>query len=167
MVYEEYVKTNKAAFLEKVKQISAKLRINPDWLMVVMYAESRLNPAAYNSNGGASGLIQFMPSTAKWLGTTTAKLRSMSNVDQLDWVYKYFYSLGATGKMKSVYDLYLVTFFPIALGKPDSWILESKDLSAYKIAANNKIIDLNKDGKITVGEFKQYVDMYLKKKILT
>ena len=167
MVYEEYVKTNKAAFLEKVKQISAKLRINPDWLMVVMYAESRLNPAAYNSNGRASGLIQFMPSTAKWLGTTTAKLRSMSNVDQLDLVYKYFYSLGATGKMKSVYDLYLVTFFPIALGKPDSWILESKDLSAYKIAANNKIIDLNKDGKITVGEFKQYVDMYLKKKILT
>ena len=167
MVYEEYVKTNKQAFLEKVKQISAKLRINPDWLMVVMYAESRLNPAAYNSNGGASGLIQFMPSTAKWLGTTTAKLRAMSNVDQLDWVYKYFNSLGATGKMKSVYDLYLVTFFPIALGKPDNWVLESKDLSAYKIAVNNKIIDLNKDGKITVGEFKQYVDKYLKKKILT
>ena len=167
MVYEEYLKTNKQAFLEKVKQISAKLRINPDWLMVVMYAESRLNQAAYNSNGGASGLIQFMPSTAKWLGTTTAKLRAMSNVEQLDWVFKYFSSLGATGKMKSVYDLYLVTFFPIALGKPDSWVLESKDLSAYKIAVNNKIIDLNKDGKITVGEFKQYVDMYLKKKILT
>ena len=166
MVYEEYVKTNKVAFLEKVKQISAKLGINPDWLMVVMYAESRLNPAAYNNNGGASGLIQFMPATATWLGTSTAKLRAMSNVEQLDWVYKYYNSLGATNKMKSVYDLYIVTFFPLALGKADNWIIESKTLSASTIAAANKIIDLNKDGKITVGEFKQYVDMYLKKKTL-
>jgi hypothetical protein len=130
-----------------------------------MYAESRLNSKAVNPNGGATGLIQFMPKTAAWLGTSTAALKAMSNVEQLDWVYKYFNSLGATGKMKSVYDLYLVTFFPIALGKPDSWVLESKDLSAYTVAVNNKIIDLNKDNKITVGEFKQYVDMYLKKKI--
>jgi len=88
----------------------------------------------------------------------------MSNVQQLDYVYKYFNSLGATGKMKSVYDLYLVTFFPIALGKPDDWTLQSADLSAYKIAVNNKIIDLNKDNKITVAEFRNYVDIYLKKK---
>ena len=166
MIYEEYVKTNKIEFIDKVKTICAKLKINPEWLMIVMYAESRLNPAAMNPNGGASGLIKFMPATVQRLGTTTTKLRAMSNVEQLDWVFKYFSSLGATGKMKSVYDLYLVTFFPIALGKPDSWVLESKDLSAYKIAVNNKIIDLNKDGKITVGEFKQYVDMYLKKKTL-
>lgn len=165
MVYSEYVLTNKDAFIAKVKDISARLKINPEWLMVVMYAESRLNPKAVNSNGGATGLIQFMPKTAAWLGTSTAALKNMSNVDQLDWVYKYFNSLGATGKMKSVYDLYLVTFFPIALGKPDNWVLESKDLSAYTVAVNNKIIDLNKDNKITVGEFKKYVDAYLKKKI--
>ena len=165
MVYSEYVLTNKVAFIAKVKDISARLKINPEWLMVVMYAESRLNPKAVNSNGGATGLIQFMPKTAAWLGTSTSALKNMSNVEQLDWVYKYFNSLGATGKMKSVYDLYLVTFFPIALGKPDNWVLQSKDLSAYTVAVNNKIIDINKDNKITVGEFKKYVDAYLKKKI--
>lgn len=164
MIYEEFVRDNKTAFIAKVKLISSQLGINPDWLMVVMYAEARMNPAAYNPNGGASGLIQFMPSTAKWLGTTTSEIRKMSNLEQLDWVYKYFKGLGATGKMKSVYDLYLVTFFPIALGKADNWILQSSDLSAHTVAVNNKIIDINKDLKITVGEFKQYVNAYLKKK---
>jgi hypothetical protein len=164
MLYQEFIKYNQAAFIAKVQDICDLLRINPDWLMVVMYAESRINHQAVNANGGATGLIQFMPATARWLGTTTAALRAMSNVQQLDYVYKYFNSLGATGKMKSVYDLYLVTFFPIALGKPDDWTLQSSDLSAYKIAVNNKIIDLNKDNKITVAEFRDYVNIYLKKK---
>ena len=164
MLYQQFIKNNTEAFIAKVIHICDLLRINPDWLMVVMYAESRINHQAVNANGGATGLIQFMPATARWLGTTTAALRSMSNVQQLDYVYKYFNSLGATGKMKSVYDLYLVTFFPIALGKPDDWTLQSADLSAYKIAVNNKIIDLNKDNKITVAEFRNYVDIYLKKK---
>jgi len=164
LVYSGYVKSNAVAFINKVISIGNTLQFDPNFLMIVMYAESRIKPDAYNPNGGASGLIQFMPSTAQWLGTTTAALRAMSNVDQLDYVLKYFKSLGAAGRVKSVYDLYLLTFFPIALGKPDSWILESKDLSAYTIAVNNKIIDLNSDKKITVGEFKQYVDKYLKKK---
>ena len=162
MMYEEFVKTNKAAFLAKVRTISVKLAIDPDWLMIVMYAESRLNEKAYNPNGGASGLIQFMPSTAKALGTTTTYLRSLSNVDQLDWVYKYF--VGYTGKMKSVFDLYKVVFFPIMLGKPLDWVLKSTTQSAELIARANKIIDLNRDGKITVAEFERYVYAYIKKK---
>ena len=164
MVYEEYIVNNVETFKAKVKSISVQLGIEPDWLMTVMYAESRINPAAYNATSGASGLIQFMPSTAQWLGTTTAALRAMTNVEQLDYVYKYFKNLGVSGKMKSVYDLYLATFFPAALGKPNDWVMETSELSAYKIASQNQIIDLNKDGKITVGEFRQYVAQYLKKK---
>lgn len=164
MVYEEYIKTNKTAFLQKVVQISNLLKIEPDWLMVVFYAESRMNEKARNPINDASGLIGFTRSTAAWLGTTVEKLRAMSNVEQLDFVYSYFKGLGAIGKMKSVFDLYLVTFFPIALGKADDWVLQSSNLSAYTIANQNKIVDINKDGKITVGEFKQYVSNYLKKK---
>ena len=163
LVYENFVKSNISQFISKVIQISIKLKIDADWLMTVMYAESRLNPAAYNSNGGATGLIQFMPATAKGLGTTTAILRSMSNVEQLDWVYKYFAPYA--GRIKNVHDLYLVTFFPVALGKPDNYIMQTNSLSAKVIAKANPGIDLNKDLQITVGEFKQYVDKYLKKKV--
>ncbi|MGM9819565.1 MAG: transglycosylase SLT domain-containing protein [Candidatus Onthomorpha sp.] len=154
MLFEEYVKENKQEFLAKVKTICAKLLIEPDWLMAVMYKESGLNHRAVNSNGGATGLIQFMPSTAKSLGTTTAALKAMSNVEQLDYVYKYYKPY--ITKLNSYPDLYLATFFPIALGKSDEWVLQSSGLSAKTIARANPAIDLNKDDKITVGEFKEY-----------
>jgi hypothetical protein len=155
MVYEYLVKTNQAAFLAKVTEISAKLGILPDWLMIVMKMESGINPQAYNANGGATGLIQFMPSTAAGLGTSTGALIAMDNVTQLDYVYKYFKPY--TGRLHSVTDLYMVTFFPVALGKSDDYVLETSSLSAGLIARANPIFDLNKDQKITVGEFKQSI----------
>ena len=147
--------SQQAAFTAKVKTIAAKLLVDPNWLMQVMKAESGVNPQAVNATGCATGLIQFMPKTATNLGTTTAALYKMNAVEQLDWVYKYFSPW--TGKLKSYYDVYAVTFFPLIVGKPDTWVVESKDLSAALIARQNKIIDINKNGQITVGEFKQYV----------
>lgn len=154
LLFAEYVQTNKEAFLEKVESISNKLLISPDWLMAVMYKESRLNEKAVNATSGATGLIQFMPSTAASLGTSTAALRNMSNVQQLEYVYKYYFPY--ITKLNSYPDLYLATFFPAALGKDDDYIMQTSTLSASKIASQNPAIDLNKDGKITVGEFKQY-----------
>ena len=154
MLFENYVKSNKAEFLAKVENISAKLLIDPNWLMAVMYKESRLNPQAVNSRGGATGLIQFMPATAQALGTSTAALKAMTNVQQLDYVYKYYKPY--ITKLNSYPDLYLATFFPAALGKSDDYILQTSKLSAATIADANPGIDLNKDRKITVGEFKEY-----------
>lgn len=154
LLFEEYVKTNKAAFIDKVKSISNKLLIDPDWLMAVMWKESRLNEKAVNPKGGATGLIQFMPATAQSLGTTTAALKTMTNVQQLDYVYKYYKPY--ITKLNSYPDLYLATFFPAALGKADDYILQTSKLSAAAIAEANPGIDLNKDRKITVGEFKRY-----------
>lgn len=156
MLFENYVKTNKEAFIDRVSEISQALGISPDWLMFVMMCESGLNAQAVNPNGGATGLIQFMPATAKYLGTTTTALRAMSNVEQLDWVYKYFRPY--TGRLTSVYDLYLVTFFPAALGKPDSYVFRTTSLSAKTIADANPGIDLDNNDEITVGEFKNYID---------
>lgn len=143
-------------FATKLESIATALGIaNPNWLMQVMYAESKVNPKAYNPTGGASGLIQFMPSTAKGLGTTTAALRAMSATQQLDYVYKYF--LPYKGRLKSYFDVYLVVFFPAAIGKDDNWIIQSKSLSPEIIAKQNPAINIIKDGKITVSEFKQYL----------
>ena len=155
MIFEDYVTSNKAAFLAKVQLIAAKLLTDPDYLMAVMYSESKLNPQAYNPNGGATGLIQFMPSTAAYLGTSTQELSGMSNVDQLDYVYKYFAPY--TGRIFSFPDLYMVTFFPVALNKPADYVIHSDTLSADTIARANPIFDLDHNDQITVGEFQSAI----------
>ena len=154
MLFAEYVKENRSQFLDKVELISKKLLIDPNWLMAVMYKESGLNHRAVNSKSGATGLIQFMPATAQGLGTSTTALKNMSNLEQLDWVYKYYRPY--ISKLNSYPDLYLATFFPIALGKSDDWVMQTSSKSAKLIASQNPGVDLNKDGQITVGEFKQY-----------
>jgi hypothetical protein len=164
LVFANLITSNKDAFLNKVISVSDTIGLkNANHLMAVMYKESGLNPQAYNSNGGATGLIQFMPKTAVGLGTTTDALRKMSNVEQLDWVQKYFIEIKKwTHKELNTYeDLYLATFFPAALGKPDGYILETKTLHADTIAKANKIIDLNGNLEITVGEFKEYCRRHL------
>lgn len=163
MIFENYIKTNKTLFISKVNQISSLLGIEPDWLMFTMMFESGLNPKAINQYTKAVGLIQFMPNTALGLGITTDLLYQMSNIDQLDYVYKYLKPY--VGKMHSMTDVYFAVFFPAAIGKPNTHILQTSSLSASKIAEQNQIFDLNKDKQITVGEVTQYLETWLKKKI--
>jgi hypothetical protein len=169
MILTNEIKCNKGeskdAFVAKVIAISAKLGIKPNWLMVVMHNESGINAQIVNKQKGdssdpytrsayrATGLIQFMPTTAVWLGTSTQALYKMTNLEQLDYVYKYF--KGFAGKIKSYFDLYMITFFPVAVGKPDDFVIQSKSVSASTIARQNPSFDINKDFKITVGEAKQ------------
>jgi len=156
---------NLSEFEQTMNSICTKLGINPNWLMMVMWSESRLNAQSVNKQTGdsdnaqtrsanrATGLIQFMPDTAKALGITTQKLYAMSAVDQLHYVYAYFKPW--TGKIHSYFDLYFVTFFPLAMGKPDDYVLETSKLAASKIAKQNPFFDVNKDGKLTAGEIKR------------
>jgi hypothetical protein len=169
MILLDKFKLNKGEKLpdieRKIQQICTLLGINPAWLMMVMWSESRLNAQSVNKQPGdsdnpqiraatrATGLIQFMPDTALNQGTTTKALYAMTAIDQLGYVYKYFKPW--TGKIKSYFDLYLVTFFPDAIGKPDDYILQTKKLSAATIAKQNPFFDVNKDGKLTVGEIKR------------
>ena len=164
------VESNRDLVIKKVWQVSEALGLeNPNHLMAVMWKESGINPKAINSNGGASGIIQFMPETAKWLGTTIEAVRKMDTIQQLELTEKYFKAVmkmvGVT-KLKTYHDVYLAVFFPAALGKPDDWVLKTNKLSATTIANANTGIDLNKDKQITVGEFKQYATKKFSKEIL-
>ena len=144
MNFEEYIKDNRIEFTEKVNNICTELRIEANWLMFVMWFESKLNPQAVNPISGATGLIQFMPSTARGLGTTTAVLKRMSNVQQLDYVLAYLRPY--KGRMKTWVDVYLAVFYPRAMGNPNFVI--TSDI----VAKQNKIFDLNKDLDISVKE---------------
>ena len=159
MNFEEFIKDNRIEFTEKVNNICAELRIEANWLMFVMWFESRLNHKAVNPISGATGLIQFMPSTARSLGTTTDVLKRMSNVQQLDYVLAYLRPY--KGKMKTWVDVYLAVFYPRAMGNPNFVI--TSDI----VAKQNKIFDLNKDLDISVKEIetvlrRQIPDQYKK-----
>lgn len=160
LLFEEYIKENKPQFIAKLINIAEKLNVSPDWLSAIMFHESRLNSHIQNSIG-ATGLIQFMPATARNLGTTPAALVAMSNVEQLDYVYKYFAPYKS--RIKSAYDLFLITFLPVALGQPDNYIFAAKNLPASIIASQNKIFDLDKNGAITMKEYKEYLKNWFAK----
>lgn len=141
LMFIDKVKDNQEPFDKKVKEISDKLDINPNRLMQIMNKESGLDSKAVNKDTQATGLIQFMPDTAKWLGTTVAQLKNMSNVEQLDYVYKYYEKFW--NKIHSYTDLYLATFYPVAIGKPDSYVIWSENGRQAIIGKQNKMNNWN------------------------
>jgi uncharacterized membrane protein YciS (DUF1049 family) len=149
--------------ISKVEAVCLKLGILPDWLLAVMYFESKLNPQAVNSISGSVGLIQFTRDKAGVdYKTINGKkyqlddLKKMDFIQQMDIVFEYFKSY--SNKMSSFADVYLVTFFPSAVGKSDSYILQTSGLSASLIATQNPIFDTNKDKQITKSEFITYIE---------
>lgn len=136
-------------FRDRVWWICNTLDINPDDLMACMAWESgrSFSPSKKNMAGsGATGLIQFMPSTARSLGTTTDELARMTAEDQLNYVYKYFRPWA--GRLKTLGDLYMAILWPKAVGQPDDYALFTGGI-AYR---QNAGLDTNKDGRVTKAE---------------
>ena len=163
LIYEDKVPASyRSGFIKKVKEISSKLQINPNWLMAIMYFETArtFSPSKAN-NIGCYGLIQFCPDRGKNYKTINGKqylmsdIRKMNYSEQLDLVYQYYKSY--TGKLKSYTDTYFVTFFPIAIGKPDDWVIQGLGLSAGTIYNANPAFHQVKDGKIRVWEVKKKI----------
>lgn len=139
-------------FRDKVRAISSRLGNDPSDLMACMAWESgrSFSPAKKNMAGsGATGLIQFMPATAQALGTSTDALASMTAVEQLDWVEKYFQPY--KGKLRDLSDLYMAILWPAAVGKPLDYVLWEKG-SRPTTYRQNAGLDANHDGTITKAE---------------
>lgn len=140
------------AFRDKVFEISEALQINPDHLMACMAWESNetFSPSVKNMAGsGATGLIQFMPTTARGMGTSTAALAAMTAVQQLEWVRTYFKPY--SGRLVTLGDLYMAILWPRGIGKPDNYVLWSKATKPTTYAQNAGL-DANRDGSITKSE---------------
>jgi hypothetical protein len=78
-------------FLQTVANIAQSVGAKPEDLLKTMLYETggTLSPSARNSRTSATGLIQFMPATARGLGTNINALAQMSPQDQLVFVQKY------------------------------------------------------------------------------
>ncbi|PJK00830.1 lytic transglycosylase [Lysobacteraceae bacterium NML91-0213] len=141
-----------AEFRGKVRAIASRLGTDADDLMACMAWETgrTFSPAVRNRAGsGATGLIQFMPATARGLGTTTDALAKMTALQQLDYVERYFAPY--RGRLRNLGDLYMAILWPAGIGKADSYVLWDRPdrPTTYR---QNAGIDINRDGRITRGE---------------
>lgn len=145
-------------FLDRVKWIVEDLSIGVNTadgmsklLACIAWESGRTFSAGVTNKAGsgATGLIQFMPDTARKLGTTTAALAKMKAEDQLNYVWKYFAPY--KGKLKSLSDLYMAILWPKAIGKPETYVLWEKGAmpTTYR---QNAGLDVNKDGGIIKAE---------------
>lgn len=97
----------------------------------------------------ATGLIQFMPNTAKDLGTTIEALGKMTEFDQLDYVFAYFEKYGYIKKCARLEDYYLTIFYPAHVGKDPNLKVADKGTKLYD---QNSGFDREKKGFYTVGD---------------
>lgn len=143
-------------FEAKVDKIAKDLGADPEHLLAVMNFETggTFSSSVKNRAGsGATGLIQFMPDTAKELTGAETKdaaiklMESMTPTEQLDYVKKH---LGRfKGKLNSLEDVYMAVLYPKAVGMDNEYALFKKGTTAYW---QNRGLDLDKDGVITKAE---------------
>jgi hypothetical protein len=144
-------------FRAELVRLAARLNLDPDGLSAVMSLESGYDPAAVNldclnrlkrpSSQCATGLIQFMPDTARRLGTTVDALRRMGDAEQLEYVEKFFRPFA--GRLQTPGDFYIATFMPAHVGKDPGFVLFEEGESGY---AQNSGLDRDRDGRITIGD---------------
>lgn len=135
-------------FIGEVENMAQRLGTRPEYLMSVMSFETggTFNPAIRNGIG-ATGLIQFLPSTARGLGTSTDALSGMSSVEQLRYVEKYFDQPNFRGRLGSLEGLYTAVLSGRARQNSDD-VLFTRGTEAYR----QNPLDWNNDGRITAGE---------------
>jgi Transglycosylase SLT domain len=130
-----------------------------DGIAGVISHESRFDPAAHNPQPGqtATGLLQFIESTARQLGTTTAALRAMTALQQLPYVEKFFRATlrRAPGRPE---DYLLATFGRADLiGDDDATVVDRADSDDPREAERyrvNSALDAAGKGFITVGDLR-------------
>lgn len=153
-------------FYNKLIKVADHLKVHPYELLIVMQHESNLDSTAPNQEkSGALGLIQFMPRTARNLGTSIKDLEKMSASKQLDYVEAYYLQNDLKPGAKAE-EMYMTTFLPAFVNKPDDFVLgkkgdqsilywEGKDpITRNIIYLQNKVFDDENKNYYTVGDIK-------------
>ena len=155
---------NAAPIANKIVDLAKKLEM-PDagWLANLMNFETggTFSPSIRNRHSGATGLIQFMPSTARGMGTTTDALAAMSAKDQMVYVEQYLMRKKKNSKSFSQpTDVYMAVFYPIAMGKGKDYSIadhyakkkgDEKGSPAYQ-SRYDYIVRIN-GGIVTAGDY--------------
>jgi hypothetical protein len=156
---------NNPTFQKKLDDISNSIGIDKSSIIKLMKHESSLNPNIKN-NIGCVGLIQFCPDvdggTTKTIGGTVYRLEDLRNDlnKQMDAIKEFWLTGYKSGKIKEPRDLYIYNFLPIAAGKPDNFVLQTKKYSPKTIAKSNPVFNRTLgrplETPITVGDLDRY-----------
>jgi hypothetical protein len=159
---------NNPIFKEKLKEISSEIGISESSIIKLMKHESGLDSSVKNSIG-CVGLIQFCPDgkggSSKTINGKSYNLSELQGDLELQLnAIKEFWSKGKRdGKIKNAKDLYVYNFFPVAAGKSDDYVLQTKGLSAQTIAKANPVFNKRLgrpiDTPLTVGDLGDYYEM--------
>lgn len=171
--FEEEDMSKTPEFEQKAAEVADRLGVEPMDLLKVIGFETGGSFSSTQKNkagSGATGLIQFMPETAREILRTDTKeeaifaLEQMSPVEQLDVVERYLSRY--KGKIKTLDDLYMAVLYPKAIDKDANYALfkdnpnlteAQRRRTAY---GQNKGLDLNKDGRVTKNEAASKVRNY-------
>jgi len=139
---------NKPGVQDALSAIAASGGFSVQELVDLIGKESAFNPKAANKTSRATGLIQFMPRTARGMGTSIEALAKMNEVDQLKYVAKYFRKMHKKGTHP-----YITVAYPKAGSYEPNKIIATKN---SKIARQNPGW-LNKDGNVTRASIEAFV----------
>lgn len=143
--------------LSKIRNVEYLLKLPKDSLVntIIFETAGTLSTSIQNKNTKATGLIQFMPSTASSLGYTIDQIKAMSFDEQLKLVVKYFKN---SGKLKQAQqsgdplDVYLIVLYPALVGRSDTAVMGMKGSKTYLY---NIGLDIDKDGDIEKGDIRK------------
>jgi peptidoglycan hydrolase-like protein with peptidoglycan-binding domain len=142
-------------FRSELWRVADRLGLDAGYIAAVMAHESGFNPSIINPHGGATGLIQFMPDTARAIGTSQTELRAMSAEAQLKWVERFFRPYAKTMRKDVPGDYLMATFMPAFVGKPAETVLFSRGETGYTV---NSAFDHGGKGTITIADVTQDID---------
>ena len=133
-------------------------QLQEDELYRIIQGESGFNSTIVNPDSGATGLFQFIPSTAEGLGTTTGAIQSMTPAQQLQVYQRYLrqsdYRGGPLGMIQAAPSTYRRL-----IREYGSWESVPRDVEVYSVgsaawAQNPGWRDSN--GRITIGGIESY-----------
>lgn len=139
-------------YKQNLLRVSNLLGIPPAWLDTCIYIESKRNLQAVNTSSNATGLIQFMPATARDLGTTVEQIKQMNYDQQFDLIYLYFQKNLRGREVKRPFDIYLIIFYPAYFGHSLDTVFPQN------VYNQNKGLDYDKNGQLSVRDIYYFFD---------
>jgi len=150
---------NDSEFAEKFARICKSLGVEEAHLKEIIRHESKFDCRAVNRIG-AVGLIQWIPKTARSLGTSPSELLQMTPVQQLDYVEKYLKPYA--GRLNRPVDLALAILYPARIGEGPNSVLGGRfgEQSSALIARQNPLTSqVKRTGRVTVADVSQFYNM--------
>lgn len=150
---------NDPAWQAKLTEMKAKYPgLTDEAIYRVIQGESGFDTRVVNQSSGATGLFQFIPSTAAGLGTSTGAIQNMNAVQQLEVYDRYLASANYRGGPLGIIQAAPGTYKNL-IRDYGSWEAVPKTTEVYrpgtKAYAQNPAW-VGPDGRITIGSINAY-----------